>query len=117
MAEVLNGKTIDHNGGGRQEWDGKQPLFISEYGGIGFALQGNSWSYGKAAGDREEFYQRYRGLTDAILDNPLIMGFCYTQLTDVEQEQNGLFTYKGREPKFDMTVIAAINQRKAAIED
>ena len=117
MAEILKGNTVDHNGGGRQTWDGKAPLFISEYGGIGFSLSGNSWSYGKAADDREEFYQRYKGLTDAMLDNPYIMGFCYTQLTDVEQEQNGLYTYEGRRPKFDMNVIAAINQRKAAIED
>lgn len=117
MAEILKGNTVDHNGGGRQTWDGKAPLFISEYGGIGFSLSGNSWSYGKAADDREEFYQRYKGLTDAMLDNPYIMGFCYTQLTDVEQEQNGLYTYEGRQPKFDMNVIAAINQRKAAIED
>ncbi|MBE6581530.1 MAG: beta-galactosidase [Ruminococcaceae bacterium] len=117
MAEILKGNTVDKNGGNRQQWDGEAPLFISEYGGIGFSLKGNSWSYGKAADDREEFYRRYRGLTDAILDNPLIMGFCYTQLTDVEQEQNGLFTYEGREPKFDVAVLAAINQRKAAIED
>ena len=46
-----------------------------------------------------------------------MLGFCYTQLTDVEQEQNGLFTYVGREPKFDMSIISAINKRKAAIED
>lgn len=117
MAEILKGNTVDKNGGNRQQWDGEAPLFISEYGGIGFSLKGNSWSYGKAADDREEFYRRYRGLTDAILDNPLIMGFCYTQLTDVEQEQNGLFTYEGRKPKFDVAVLAAINQRKAAIED
>ena len=65
----------------------------------------------------EEFYERYKGLTDVLLDHPMIMGFCYTQLTDVEQEQNGLFTYKGREPKFDVEVLHAINSRRAAIED
>ena len=44
------------------------------------------------------------------------MGFCYTQLTDVEQEQNGLYTYD-RRPKFPPEAIAAVNRQKAAIED
>ena len=119
-----SGKTIDKNGKGRQEWDGVSPLFISEYGGIGIHIEDDnpdkrsvSWSYGKSAHSYEEFYERYRGLTHAILDNPLIMGFCYTQLTDVEQEQNGLFSYADRTPKFDMEIISAINKKKAAIED
>ena len=43
------------------------------------------------------------------------MGFCYTQLTDVEQEQNGLYTYD-RRAKFDPAVIYEINQQKAAME-
>lgn len=34
----------------------------------------------------------------------MISGFCYTQLTDVEQEQNGLYTY-GRKPKFSIEKI------------
>ena len=44
------------------------------------------------------------------------MGFCYTQLTDVEQEQNGLYTYQ-RAAKFPPEAIAEINRRKAAIEE
>ena len=63
-----------------------------------------------------EFLNRYKGLTDALLDNPHMFAFCYTQLYDVEQELNGLYTYE-RKPKFDMDVIKAINARKAAIED
>ncbi len=106
----------------RQHWGG-QPVFMSEYGGIGIKLEDHAgdlskaWSYGKATGSYEEFYARYKGLTDALLDNPMIMGFCYTQLTDVEQEQNGLFTYVGREPKFDVKTLYEINSRRAAIED
>ena len=45
-----------------------------------------------------------------------MFGLCYTQLTDIEQEQNGLYTYY-REPKFDISVIREIMSRKAAIED
>lgn len=109
----------NHHCTGRQSWDGKQPLFVSEYGGIGFCLEreGNAWSYGQAAATLEEFYERYRGLTHALLDNPYIMGFCYTQLTNVEQEQNGIYTYAERAPKFDIAVIAAINRKRAAIEE
>ena len=51
-----------------------------------------------------------------MLDNPAILGFCYTQLYDIEQEINGLYTY-GRKPKFDISIFREINTRKAAIED
>ena len=109
----------NHHCIGRQSWDGKLPLFVSEYGGIGFSLEkeGSAWSYGQAAATVEEFYERYRGLTHALLDNPSVMGFCYTQLTNVEQEQNGLYTYADRTPKFDISVIAEINRKRAAIEE
>jgi hypothetical protein len=45
-----------------------------------------------------------------------MLGYCYTQLTDVEQEQNGLYTYD-RKPKFDPAIIHPIFAKKAAIED
>ena len=50
-----------------------------------------------------------------LLNNPDHCGFCYTQLTDVEQEVNGLYTYE-RVPKFDPEIISAINRQKAACE-
>ena len=110
--------------GVRQTWKG-EPIHVSEYGGIGFKLENNdytggrkvAWSYGKTTSSYEEFYARYEGLTTAILDNPKIYGMCYTQLTDVEQEKNGLFEYESRAPKFDMAIISEINKRKAACED
>lgn len=95
------------------------PVFISEYGGIKWDQEGvneKSWGYGEGPETKEEFLERYKGLTDALLDNPHMFGFCYTQLYDVEQETNGLYTY-AREPKFDMEIIGGINRRKAAIED
>lgn len=54
-------------------------------------------------------------LTTSILDNPAITGFCYTQLYDVEQEQNGIYDY-WRRPKVDVDTIRAINTKPAAIE-
>lgn len=98
----------------RQKYNG-EPVFVSEFGGIGFNNDDKSWCYGDSVKTKEEFYQRYEGLVDSLLDNPSIMGFCYTQLYDVEQERNGLYTYE-RQPKVDIKTIMKINQRKAAIE-
>ena len=58
---------------------------------------------------------RYQGTIDALLDNPHLFGFCYTPLTDVEQERNGLYYYD-RRPKFDVKKIHAITSRQAAYE-
>ena len=95
------------------------PVFVSEYGGIRWdtgSAQERDWGYGETPKTKEEFLERYRRLTDVFLDNPRMFGFCYTQLYDVEQEVNGLYTY-AREAKFDMAVFREINGRKAAIEE
>ena len=92
------------------------PTFISEYGGIRWAPDKEGWGYGEAPKTEEEFISRFKGLTDALLDNPAITGLCYTQLTDVEQEVNGLYTYD-RRAKFDPAIFKAILTRKAAIEE
>ncbi len=101
----------------RQSYDGKMPFFISEYGGIAWSLdRDDAWGYGNAPKTEEEFLTRLRDLTDVLLDNPSMFGLCYTQLTDVEQEQNGLYTYD-RKPKFPPEDIRKIFSRKAAIEE
>lgn len=113
---IVNDQVERADNGRTQKYKG-EPIFISEYGGIKWSEEtDNSWGYGDAPKSVEEFFERYKGLTDAILDNPYINGFCYTQLYDVEQEQNGLYTYE-REDKFDAEEIRKINIRKAAIED
>ena len=92
------------------------PVFISEYGGIWWdESNSDGWGYGIRPESREEFMYRLKGLTEALLHNPKICAFCYTQLTDVEQEKNGLYTYD-RRPKFDPSVISAIIRQTAAIE-
>ena len=93
-----------------------QPIFVSEYGGTRWSEDQSGWGYGNGPKTLEECIDRIKGLTDVILDNERIMGLCYTQLTDVEQEQNGLYTYD-RKPKFDPEKIHSIFSRKAAIED
>lgn len=110
---VLN----DHPG--RQKYAG-QPVFISEYGGIKWQADKEikAWGYGEDVKTPDEFLERYSGLTNAVLSNEKMFGFCYTQLYDVEQEQNGLFTYE-RQKKFSDEIyekIKEVNQQTAAIE-
>ena len=114
-AELSQGRIIDVFAN-RQPFNSTLPFFVSEYGGIRWTEDASGWGYGNAPTSPEEFLARLKGLTDAMLDNPGIFGYCYTQLTDVEQEQNGLYTYR-REPKFPPEVIAPIFSRKAAIEE
>ncbi|MDR2753666.1 MAG: beta-galactosidase [Oscillospiraceae bacterium] len=92
-----------------------QPMFVSEYGGIGWAV-GEGWGYGEGPKSEDAFKARYAGLTTALLAHPQMFGFCYTQLTDVEQERNGIYTYD-RQPKFDPAFFREVNTHKAAIED
>lgn len=121
--EDLTNKNIlfDHQAH-RQTWKG-EPVFMSEYGGIRVELKEfeendreKAWGYGNAATSLDEFYARYDGLTTALIDCPKMIGFCYTQLTDVEQELNGIFRYD-RTKKFDSEILYKINTKKAAIEE
>ena len=92
-------------------------FFVSEYGGIGWDCNPEKgWAYGEAPKTEEEFKTRFKDLAEALLDDDRIMGLCYTQLTDVEQEVNGLYTYD-RRAKFDCGYFRKVLERKAAIED
>lgn len=97
-----------------------QPYFISEFGGLWWQPgskpgEAGSWGYGQAPDSIEEFYKRFAALCDVLLDNPHMFGYCYTQLTDVSIEQNGIYTF-GRQTKFDASRLHAIQTRTAAIE-
>jgi beta-galactosidase/beta-glucuronidase len=90
-----------------------QPYLIDEFGGIRWiptAKDKNSeisWGYGDAPKTLEEYYTRLQGQVDAILSRPNVWGYCFTQLTDVEQEQNGIYLYN-RSLKFDIKRIYSI---------
>ena len=102
-----------------------QPYFCSEYGGIWWNPEeaakaagddrSESWGYGQRVADEEEFHVRFAGLTDALLDDPLMFGYCYTQLTDVFQEQNGIYRFD-RSEKLDVDRVRAVQVRPAAFE-
>jgi beta-galactosidase/beta-glucuronidase len=98
---------------------GGQPYFVSEFGGIWWNLEAaedeDSWGYGERPKTIEEFYARFEALCGVLLDHPHMFGYCYTQLTDVFQEQNGIFAFD-RNAKFDLDRIRAIQKRIAAIE-
>lgn len=87
-----------------------QPYMVDEFGGIGWMApeeRKNSWGYGNLPQTEEEFYTRLQGQVEALKGAKHVMGFCYTQLTDVEQEKNGIYYYD-RTPKFDMKRIKSI---------
>lgn len=89
------------------------PLFLSEFGGVSYIANGaqvpsNSWGYEGMEHSEASTLNRIRSLYQGVARLPKIVGICYTQLTDVEQEVNGLLTYD-RKPKFDLSAIRAIN--------
>ncbi|HKH48439.1 MAG TPA: glycoside hydrolase family 2, partial [Thermoanaerobaculia bacterium] len=86
-----------------------EPILISEFGGIAFSGEEGGWGYSTVA-DAEEFLQHYEALITALLHSETVCGFCYTQLTDVEQEVNGLLTYD-RNPKADPHRIREITTK------
>ena len=91
-----------------------EPVMITEYGGLSYApASGERWYGYGAVRSSEEFEAKYAELTSAILDCASIAGFCYTQLTDTEQETNGLLM-ADRTPKLDPARIHAINTQPAA---
>jgi beta-galactosidase/beta-glucuronidase len=99
-----------------------QPYIVDEYGGTYWlpeyadaAPKGNdreNWGYGKTADDVLDLIQ---ALSKVLTSHPQIAGFTYTQLTDVEQEVNGIYTYD-RRLKFDAQRLRAIFGAPAAIE-
>ena len=106
-------------------YDGKRPYILDEFGGIkclettpGVELDQKgkprtaSWGYGKSAVTREDFYKRLEEQVDALLSiSDKVWGYCYTQLTDVEQEENGIFYYN-RDKKYDSARLKAIFGKK-----
>ncbi|WP_052863344.1 glycoside hydrolase family 2 protein [Streptomyces niger] len=101
-----------------------QPYFCSEFGGIWWDPQAEaesgeqpetSWGYGLRPRTEEEFHDRFGGLVAVLLDDPNMFGYCYTQLTDVFQERNGVYRFD-RTEKLDVTRLREAQQRPAAIE-
>jgi hypothetical protein len=112
--EIL-GNTIYHNKSKSAFADGfayrGQPVILSEFGGIAFNNDHSGWGYGNKVNSPEEFIKRFDAITTAIKKVDLFCGYCYTQVTDVQQEINGLMDSE-RNFKVDPKVIKEINERK-----
>jgi beta-galactosidase/beta-glucuronidase len=90
-----------------------QPILVSEFGGISFKKsEWEGWGYSGAEND-EDFLRKLNAVVEPMHTSPVIQGFCYTQLTDVEQEINGLVTYD-RTPKVPLEEIRKIIGAKCA---
>ena len=87
-----------------------QPVIMSEYGGIAINSE-EGWGYGKQVKDEKELIERFTRLTNTIKHIPYISGYCYTQLTDVQQEINGLMDAE-RKYKIEPNIIKNINNMK-----
>lgn len=88
-----------------------EPILVTEFGGISFKKSDwEGWGY-SAAADDHDYVERLIAVVQPMLNSPTIQGYCYTQLTDVEQEINGLLTYD-RKPKVPLDIIKQINQGK-----
>ena len=101
------------------DWEG-QPYMIDEFGGLGWIPKeerANSWGYGAQIETEDEFFRILEKEVDAIKACKGVVGFCYTQITDVEQEKNGVYYYD-RRPKFDAAKWKAIFEKiPSIIED
>ena len=107
--KIMNEWSVDYRG---------QPYFVSEFGGIWWnpdQEHAQSWGYGERPKTLEEFYDRFEKLCKILLENPEMFGYCYTQLTDIDQEENGIYKYD-RSTKFDVNRIRKIQTVTAAIE-
>ncbi len=87
-----------------------EPIILSEFGGIAFDKDSaKGWGYGKTVTTEEDFLTKLSLQMKAIYDNNLFAGYCLTQLTDVQQEVNGLLT-EDRKPKVPLDRIKKLNR-------
>lgn len=86
-----------------------QPIVFSEFGGTAYSgdCENKAWGYGNGVSDDNEFSERFASLIKAV-EKMDISGYCYTQITDVEQEVNGLLK-ADRTPKLPVEKIAKLN--------
>ena len=97
---------------------GKEAFMVTEYGGIAFTNIGlqselggaETWGYHGKETDEEAFFVRFEACTEAIQEISFCQGYCYTQLTDVMQEINGLLL-PDRRPKVDVERVRLINEK------
>lgn len=94
-----------------------QPFFLSEYGGLKWPIDAKGWAYNSDdIKTEEDFSNRFIAFVNVLFSNPRICAFCYTQLTDVEQETNGLYYYD-RGTKFNDDTVRKIREATIHISE
>ena len=85
-----------------------QPVLFTEFGGRAMQAdaKGGAWGYSGAAANEEEFLKQLESIMQGVRTCNF-QGYCYTQLTDVQQEVNGLLTAE-RKSKADIQKLKAI---------
>lgn len=84
-----------------------QPVLLTEYGGFSARYDLNSNFFGYyVCNDKDKVIEQLTNL-QKFVNKCNFKGFCYTQLTDVEQETNGLLN-ANHEPKFDIKILCSI---------
>lgn len=97
----------------------ERPMLLSEFGGFSFGVPGhvygkyNSYGYGECH-SKKELTERIAGRYEELLYETVPKGVCgcvYTQLSDVEDETNGFYTYDRRVCKVDKGKMQEIAER------
>ena len=85
-----------------------ESVLLTEFGGRAMQsdAKGEAWGYSGAAQNEEAFLKQLESIMQGVYSCNF-QGYCYTQLTDVQQEVNGLLTAE-RKPKADMQKLKAI---------
>lgn len=93
---------------------GEQPLMVTEFGGLTYTPEaGDRWFGYRTVATAEELLTAYERLVAALVASDQVAGYCYTQLTDTEQEVNGLLT-EARAHKLDPAEVRRVNSLPAA---
>ena len=104
-----------HKGAMAHGWEYKgQPIMFTEFGGTAYikTTEGNSnWGYGIGVKDDEEFVERFSGLIRTLHSLDYSCGYCYTQVSDVQQEVNGV-VFENREFKVEPSLLKKVQDER-----
>ena len=106
--EILNAKPADRNIYTGEYTHQGEPILLTEFGGVGYKVgEEVGWGYTSVTNEKD-YLEDYKRIMEAVFASNILHGYCYTQLTDVEQEINGILTYD-RKPKCDLKKIHQLN--------
>ncbi len=89
-----------------------QPVLLTEFGGMAMKAEqkDGAWGYQNGEESAEDFYKHLEELMKGIAQTEF-QGYCYTQLSDVQQEVNGLLR-ANRTPKFEIAKLKKLFENR-----